>query len=156
MVHSLHLEELPLCLRVHTPTDPTLMTASPPVDSSHRRRLISAFWQRFCREWLKTGRCNYNPDLLGCGRVICLMLHTNRLGSAVATLLRRWCKTCDCGGAGALLPVAIALVHLQAMLQKRNKLVRGLVLAGPPAWAVITRIRLGSKKLIWNSRFSFR
>jgi len=54
-----------------------------------------------------------------------------------------------------VLAAAIALVH-QADAQKRNKLVRGLVLAGPPAWAVITRIRLGSKKLIWNSRFSFR
>jgi len=48
---------------------------------------------------------------------------------------------------GALLPVAIALVHLQT----EPNWIRQLVLAGPPAWAVITE---GSpawqQRLAWN------
>jgi pimeloyl-ACP methyl ester carboxylesterase len=53
---------------------------------------------------------------------------------------------------GALLPVAIALVHLQADAPKNaTSWIRGLVLAGPPAWAVITDKQTWQQRLIWNS-----
>jgi len=47
---------------------------------------------------------------------------------------------------GALLPVAIALVHLQT----EPNWIRQLVLAGPPAWAVTEGSPAWQQRLAWN------
>jgi len=79
--------------------------------------VIRHFWHRFCCEWYETDRSNpiYNPDLLGCGESdMPRSLYPRLIGLSS-------CNTFGDGGAkpvillvqGALLPVAIALVHLQ-------------------------------------------
>lgn len=115
------------------------------------------FWQRFCREWLKTGQRNpiYNPDLLGCGESD--MPHVAYAPVDWAQQLQHFVQTVVQKPVilvvqGALLPVAIALVQLQADAPKNaTNWVQGLVLAGPPAWAVITEEPATlQQKLIWN------
>ena len=109
------------------------------------------FWQRFCEEWLKTGRCNpiYNPDLLGCGESD--MPHVAYIPTDWAEQLQHFVQTVVKKPViivvqGALLPVAIAAAHSQTA-----SWIRGLVLAGPPAWAVITENSTArQQRLIWN------
>lgn len=107
------------------------------------------FWQRFCYEWLETDRCNpiYNPDLLGCGESD--MPHVAYTPTDWAQQLQHFVETVVQKPVvvvvqGALLPVAIALAL------KSASWVRGLVLAGPPAWAVITKNQTGRQRIIWN------
>lgn len=110
------------------------------------------FWQRFCREWYETGRCNpiYNPDLLGCGESD--MPHIAYAPLDWAEQLQHFLQTVVQKPVvvvvqGALLPVAIALVNLQS----EPNLIQGLVLAGPPAWAVITEeSAFWQQRLTWN------
>ena len=143
---------------VHTPSDPNVDDCIPlllihPIGVGLSRH----FWQRFCREWLKTGRCNpiYNPDLLGCGESD--MPHVAYTPTDWAEQLQQFLETVVQKPVivvvqGALLPVAIALVHLQADAPKNaTSWIRGLVLAGPPAWAVITDKQTWQQRLIWNS-----
>ncbi len=112
--------------------------------------LSRQFWQRFCSEWYSTGHRNpiYNPDLLGCGESDM---------PSVAYTPQDWAeqlyyflqsvvqKPVVVVVQGALLPVAIELV------QKESNLIAGLILAGPPAWPVITKKSPEwQQKLIWN------
>jgi pimeloyl-ACP methyl ester carboxylesterase len=110
------------------------------------------FWHRFCCKWYETGRSNpiYNPDLLGCGESD--MPHVAYTPTDWAEQLQHFLETVVQKPVilvvqGALLPVAIALVHLQT----EPNWIHQLVLAGPPAWAVITE---GSpawqQRLAWN------
>lgn len=119
--------------------------------------LSRQFWQRFCREWFKTGHQNpiYDPDLLGCGesdmpRVAYTTIEwAEQLQHFLQTVVQ---KPVIVVVQGALLPVAIRLVQLQTANSKNaTNLVRGLVLAGPPAWTVITeKSPTWQQKLIWN------
>jgi pimeloyl-ACP methyl ester carboxylesterase len=112
--------------------------------------LSRQFWQRFSSEWYKQGRRNpiYNPDLLGCGESD--MPHVAYTPSDWAEQLQQFLKTVVqkpviLVAQGALFPVAIELV------QKETSLIAGLVLAGPPAWAVITKkTPEWQDKVIWN------
>ncbi len=112
--------------------------------------LSRQFWQRFCREWYQQGHRNpiYNPDLLGCGESD--MPHVAYTPDNWAEQLQQFLQTVvqkpvKVVVQGALLPVAIELV------QKEPNFISGLVLAGPPAWAVITKQTPSSqRKLIWN------
>jgi len=136
---------------VHTPTDPTVAECIPlllihPIGVGLSRH----FWQRFCCEWLNTGRCNpiYNPDLLGCGESDMPDVAYNptdwaeQLQHFLQTVVQ---KPVIIVVQGALLPVAIALVDSGA------DWIRGLVLAGPPAWAVINdNSSAWQKRLTWN------
>ncbi|MEA5505345.1 alpha/beta hydrolase [Halotia wernerae UHCC 0503] len=112
--------------------------------------LSRQFWQRFCEEWYSTGHRNliYNPDLLGCGESDM---------PSVAYTPKDWAeqlhyflqsvvqKPVILVVQGALLPVAIELV------EKELNLITGLILAGPPAWPVITKKSpVWQQKLIWN------
>ncbi|WGV24833.1 alpha/beta fold hydrolase [Halotia branconii] len=112
--------------------------------------LSRQFWQRFCGEWYSKGHRNsiYNPDLLGCGESDM---------PSVAYTPKDWAeqlhyflqsvvqKPVIVVVQGALLPVAIELV------QKELNLIAGLILAGPPAWPVITKkSAVWQQKLIWN------
>lgn len=108
------------------------------------------FWDRFCLEWQRSGLQNaiYNPDLLGCGdsempHVACtpmdwarqLQVFLREVVQQPAVILVQ----------GALAPVAIDLVQLQP------DLVRGLVLSGPPAWALMSRETASwGHRLSWN------
>jgi len=112
--------------------------------------LSRQFWQRFCREWYNTGHQNliYNPDLLGCGESD--MPHVAYTPSDWAKQLQHFLQTVVQKPVilvvqGALFPVAIELVKIEA------NLIAGLVLSGPPAWAVITKQSpKWQNKLTWN------
>ncbi|NDJ22181.1 alpha/beta fold hydrolase [Nostoc sp. B(2019)] len=112
--------------------------------------LSRQFWRRFCHEWHNTGHRNpiYNPDLLGCGESE--MPHVAYTPGNWAEQLQYFLqkvvqKPVIVVVQGALLPVAIELV------QKEPNLIAGLILAGPPAWAVITKQSPEwQQKLLWN------
>ncbi|MDZ8258541.1 alpha/beta hydrolase [Nostoc sp. ChiQUE01b] len=109
--------------------------------------LSRRFWQRFCRQWYSTGQRNsiYNPDLLGCGESdMPRIAYTpsdwaEQLQSFLQTVVQ---KPVIVVVQGALLPVAIQLV------QKESNLIAGLVLSGPPAWALMT-----NKPPEWQGKF---
>ncbi|MBN3876766.1 MULTISPECIES: alpha/beta fold hydrolase [unclassified Nostoc] len=112
--------------------------------------LSRRFWQRFCREWYSTGQRNsiYNPDLLGCGESdMPRVAYTpsdwaEQLQSFLQTVVQ---KPVILVVQGALLPVAIQLV------QKESKLIAGLVLSGPPTWALMTtKPPEWQEKFLWN------
>ena len=112
--------------------------------------LSRQFWQRFCREWYNAGHRNiiYNPDLLGCGESD--MPHVAYTPSDWAKQLQHFLQTVVQKPVilvvqGALFPVAIELVKREALF------IAGLVLSGPPAWAVITKQSpKWRQKLTWN------
>ncbi|MEH1767072.1 MAG: alpha/beta hydrolase [Nostoc sp.] len=112
--------------------------------------LSRQFWQRFCREWYNKGQRNsiYNPDLLGCGESD--MPHLAYTPSDWAEQLQYFLqevvqKPVIVVVQGALLPVAIQLV------QKESNLIAGLVLSGPPAWALMTnKSPKWQEKFLWN------
>ncbi|MBD2776025.1 alpha/beta fold hydrolase [Iningainema tapete] len=112
--------------------------------------LSRQFWRRFCQEWYNQGNRNliYNPDLLGCGESE--MPHVAWNPSDWAEQLQHFVKTVVQKPVivvvqGALLPVAIELV------QKETDLIAKLILAGPPAWAVITKqTPKWRQKVVWN------
>ncbi|MEH1850040.1 MAG: alpha/beta hydrolase [Nostoc sp.] len=112
--------------------------------------LSRQFWQRFCREWYNTGQRNliYNPDLLGCGESD--MPHVAYTPSDWAEQLQYFLQTVVQKPVivvvqGSLLPVAIKLV------QKESNLIAGLVLSGPPAWALMTKKSPEwQQKILWN------
>ncbi|MFB2982684.1 alpha/beta fold hydrolase [Microseira sp. BLCC-F43] len=109
------------------------------------------FWQRFCRVWYETGHGNpiYNPDLLGCGESD--MPHVACTPADWAEQLHHFLQTVVQKPVilivqGALLPVGLELVKLQ----RSANLIRGLILAGPPAWKVIAK-----KAPNWQQRFAW-
>ncbi|MFN6569006.1 alpha/beta hydrolase [Dendronalium sp. ChiSLP03b] len=112
--------------------------------------LSRQFWQRFCGEWYTTDRRNpiYNPDLLGCGESD--MPHVAYTPKDWAKQLHYFLQTVVQKPAlvvvqGGLLPVALELV------QKEANLIAGLILVGPPAWAVTTKkLPEWQQKLLWN------
>ncbi|MBE8965537.1 alpha/beta hydrolase [Nostocales cyanobacterium LEGE 12452] len=112
--------------------------------------LSRRFWQRFCREWYNSGQRNsiYNPDLLGCGESD--MPHVAYTPSDWAEQLQCFLQTVVQKPVilvvqGALLPVAIQLV------QKESNLIAGLVLSGPPTWALMTnKPPEWQEKFLWN------
>lgn len=112
--------------------------------------LSRQFWQRFCREWYNSGHRNiiYNPDLLGCGESD--KPHVAYTPSDWAKQLQHFLQTVVQKPVilvvqGALFPVAIELV------KREVNLIAGLVLSGPPAWAVITKQSpQWQQKLTWN------
>ncbi|MBW4650353.1 MAG: alpha/beta hydrolase [Kastovskya adunca ATA6-11-RM4] len=114
--------------------------------------LSNAFWQPFCEQWYQQGQTNliYNPDLLGCGESD--KPHVAYEPQDWAQQLQHFLQTVVKTPVvvvvqGALLPVAIALTNMQ---QEPN-LVQGLVLAGPPAWQLITTdTPKWRQKAIWN------
>lgn len=112
--------------------------------------LSRQFWQRFCAEWRRSELHNpiYNPDLLGCGESD--MPHFAFYPADWAEQLDWFLQTVVQTPVvlvvqGALLPVAIELV------QRQPDLIRGLVLSGPPAWALLTRRTPDwQHRLSWN------
>jgi pimeloyl-ACP methyl ester carboxylesterase len=110
------------------------------------------FWHRFCREWRQTGHSKpiYNPDLLGCGesdmpRVAYSPADwAEQLQYFLQTIVK---KPVILLVQGAELAVALALLQRQT----EPNYIQGLVLAGPPAWAVMTdETPTWQQKLTWN------
>ena len=110
------------------------------------------FWHRFCRQWLQVNHHNpvYNPDLLGCGESdMPRIAYTptdwaDQLQYFLQTIVKQPVVLVI---QGAELAVALALVQKQT----EPNYIRGLVLAGPPSWAVITKeIPTWQQKLTWN------
>lgn len=112
------------------------------------------FWDRFCQHYQSRGTPFplYNPDLLGCG-------DSDRPAVAYypedwAAQLRHFITTVVCQPTillvqGALFPVALPLLN-----PHQESPVRGLVLAGPPGWALITQaFPRRQSKLLWNLFF---
>lgn len=108
------------------------------------------FWHRFCNEWRQRGGGNaiYNPDLLGCGESdLPRAAYTpadwaGQLQYLIKTVIK---KPVILLAQGAEVTLALAL------LQQDASLVQGLVLAGPPAWAVMTQeTPVWQQKITWN------
>jgi pimeloyl-ACP methyl ester carboxylesterase len=120
--------------------------------------LSRRFWDRFCQSWFEMGQPNslYLPDLLGCGESA--LPHIAYTPEDWAAQLQHFLQTVVQQPVvvvvqGALLPVAIALAQLQpsSNTSDSSNLVRGLILAGPPAWKVMTQATSPrQQKLSWN------
>ena len=116
--------------------------------------LSRVFWQRFCESWCKTGNSNpiYNPDLLGCGD--CEMPAVACYPDDWAAQLQFFLETVVKKPAivlvqGALLSVALALAKIDQ--ENGSNLIHGLVLAGPPAWAVMNKHSTErQQRIVWN------
>ena len=114
--------------------------------------LSRRFWQPFVEAWVNEQRYPvYNPDLLGCGEsdMPRKAYYPNDWAQQLQYFIETVVKTpVVVVVQGALLPVALALVHNQPQ-------VKGLVLAGPPAWGVITKQGTPWKqRLSWNLLFN--
>ncbi|MGE5660103.1 MAG: alpha/beta fold hydrolase [Actinomycetota bacterium] len=120
--------------------------------------LSKAFWQRFCQTWYETGHRNpiYNPDLLGCGE---------SEKPPIAYYPSDWAQQLDyflqsvvqkpaiIVVQGALLPVALILTVLQQ--PRQPNLIKGLVLAGPSPWALMSQdLNIWQQRLTWNLLYS--
>ncbi|MBW4469715.1 MAG: alpha/beta hydrolase [Stenomitos rutilans HA7619-LM2] len=112
--------------------------------------LSRTFWQRFCDEWSRTGQQNpiYNPDLLGCGEsaMPSIAYYPSDWAKQLQYFLQTVIQTpVVVVVQGALLPVAIELVHLQP------DLIRGLVMSGPPARTLIANTTpTWQQRVSWN------
>jgi pimeloyl-ACP methyl ester carboxylesterase len=114
--------------------------------------LSRCFWHRFCRQWRQINYDNpvYNPDLLGCGESeMPRVAYTpedwaEQLQYFLQTIVK---QPVILVAQGAELALALALLQRQT----EPNYIRGLVLAGPPAWALMTKkIPTGQQKLTWN------
>lgn len=114
--------------------------------------LSRRFWHRFCNAWYQSERTNpiYNPDLLGCGESE--MPHIAYTPADWAAQLQHFLQTViqkpvTLVVQGALLPVALETVQLQT----QPNLIQKLVLANPPAMALMTQpTGVRKQKLTWN------
>ena len=115
--------------------------------------LSRQFWEPFIDAWLDKQRYPvYNPDLLGCGEsdMPAIAYYPRDWADQLQQFLETVVETpVVVIVQGALLPVAIALV------QSCPDLIKGLVLAGPPAWGIITKEGNPLKqRLSWNFFFN--
>lgn len=114
--------------------------------------LSRRFWHRFCQAWYQSGRNNpiYNPDLLGCGESE--MPHIAYTPADWASQLQHFLQTVIQKPVilvvqGALLPVALETLQLQT----QPNLIQKLILASPPAIAVMSQATsIGQQKFTWN------
>ena len=107
------------------------------------------FWHRFCSEWRQLGYGNaiYNPDLLGCGES-----EMPRFAYTPADWAQQLQYLIEIIKQPVILVAQGAEVTLAlALLQQNPSMVKGLVLAGPPAWAVMTQETPNwQQKVTWN------
>ncbi len=116
--------------------------------------LSRVFWQRFCESWCKSGNSNpiYNPDLLGCGdcEMPAVACHPDDWAAQLQFFLETVVKKpAIVLVQGALLSVALALAKIDQ--ESGSNLIHGLVLAGPPAWAVMNKHSTErQQRIVWN------
>ena len=113
--------------------------------------LSRRFWDRFCQQWQgrKTLETIYNPDLLGCGEsALPRVAYTPEdfaapLKALIETVIK---KPVVVISQGASFPIALALFNL-----KPSPEIAGFILAGPPAWSIITQEKTErEQRLLWN------
>lgn len=110
------------------------------------------FWSRFCQQWYESGYSQpiYNPDLLGCGEsdMPHVAYYPQDWSQQFHYFLQKIVKKpAIIVVQGALLPVALSLFQFPDI----SNYVKGLVLAGPPSWVLITQETSTLKhKLAWN------
>lgn len=137
---------------VHTPPDqkpegvPLLLIHPIGVGLSRK------FWKRFCQAWFSAGQKSliYNPDLLGCGESDLPPVAAYpedwaaQLQHFLQTVIQQPVRVIV---QGALFPVAIRLTQLQT----QPTLIQELILAGPPAWPLITTASpTWQHRSLWN------
>lgn len=110
------------------------------------------FWHRFCHEWCKNGHTNpiYNPDLLGCGESE--MPRAAYTPSDWAEQLQYFLQTVVKKPV-IILSQGVELVVTLALLRQQTEpnYIKGIVLAGPPAWQLMTKeTPIWQQKLLWN------
>lgn len=114
--------------------------------------LSRVFWHRFCQQWCQMGLNNliYNPDLLGCGESeMPRIAYTpadwaEQLHYFLQAIVK---KPVILLVQGAELAVALAF----GQQQTESNCLQGLVLAGPPAWNLMTEATPSwQQKLTWN------
>ncbi|MBD3882056.1 alpha/beta hydrolase [Phormidium tenue FACHB-886] len=136
---------------IETESKPVPLLLLHPIGVGLSRR----FWDRFIRAWREAGHPQsiYNPDLLGCGESAKPHIAYTpedwaaQLEYLIDTVIQ---QPVILVVQGALFPVAIALAQRQASGDR----VRGLILSGPPAWAVMTKpTPEWQQKLTWNLFF---
>ena len=113
--------------------------------------LSRSFWHRFCREWRQKGYDNpiYNPDLLGCGESD--MPRAAYTPADWAEQLQYFLQTVVKKPVILLVQGAELTLALALLQQYESNYIKGLVLAGPPAWAVMTEESpTWQQKLTWN------
>lgn len=113
--------------------------------------LSRLFWHRFCQQWQGRGCLEsiYNPDLLGCGESALPRVaygpeeFAAPLKELIETVIK---KPVVLVVQGASFPIALELLAL-----KPSPGIAGLILAGPPAWSLITQARSRrEQKFLWN------
>lgn len=116
--------------------------------------LSKVFWHRFIENWLTKYPHDtiYNPDLLGCGESDkpFAAYFSQDWGEQLAYFIEKIIqKPVIIVIQGALCAVAFSLI------QQKSNLVKGLVLATPPAWQTMTETgKYWQQKLIWNLFFA--
>ncbi|HEY9821724.1 MAG TPA: alpha/beta hydrolase [Candidatus Sericytochromatia bacterium] len=113
--------------------------------------LSRCFWHRFCGEWRQKGYNNpiYNPDLLGCGESD--MPRAAYTPADWAEQLQYFLQTVVKKPVVLLVQGAELTLALALLQQYESNYIKGLVLAGPPAWAVMTEESpTWQQKLAWN------
>lgn len=119
----------------------------PPIGVGLSRR----FWDRFIQAWLQQGQSNaiYNPDLLGCGESD--MPHVAYNPEDWAAQLSHFVQTVIQQPVIAVVQGASCSIGIELVQQAGTEWIRGLVLSGPPAWAVMTQAGpTWQQKLVWN------
>lgn len=113
--------------------------------------LSRTFWHRFCQQWQGRGGLEtiYNPDLLGCGESALPRVaygpddFAAPLKELIETVIK---KPVVVVSQGASFPIALEL-----LAQKPYPEIAGLILAGPPAWSLITQARSRREQnILWN------
>jgi pimeloyl-ACP methyl ester carboxylesterase len=135
---------------VWTPTSDVLsspLLLVPPIGVGLSRR----FWDRFIQAWLQAGSPNsiYNPDLLGCGESD--MPRVAYTPEDWAAQLAHFVQTVIRQPVIAVVQGASCSIGIEIVQQTGTEWIRGLVLTGPPAWAVMTNAGPNwQQKLVWN------
>lgn len=116
--------------------------------------LSRKFWSRFCHSWYAQGCQNpiYNPDLLGCGESEMPTVAyypidwAQQLQYFLETVVQ---KPVIIIVQGALFTIALELVKL--LQEKESNLIKALIVAGPPAWTIISDDSNPlANKISWN------
>ncbi|MEM9214985.1 MAG: alpha/beta hydrolase [Cyanobacteria bacterium P01_F01_bin.150] len=117
--------------------------------------LARQFWARFCQGWQQQGQSQvlYLPDFLGCGEsdMPAVAYRSEDWAKQLLYFLTAVVKRPSVLVVqGALFPVAIAL----AQIPEAKQWIKGFVLSGPPAWAVMTTPTTSWQiRLLWNLLF---
>lgn len=116
--------------------------------------LSKQFWHPFCQALQKKGDRHpiYNPDLLGCGESD--MPHIAYTPDDWADQLLYFVETVIQQPVVVVVQGALLAVALRMVQKTDTQWVKGLVLAGPPGWPLVSQSANPiQQKLLWNVLF---